>query len=69
MLAARVIGVACWRYADCGLAECPDNGNIRAILGICSWHTLIVKCPRLDKLPCFKLLDFVGQNMETVKLA
>jgi hypothetical protein len=47
----------------CELPECPDNSDRKAVLGLCSWPTFDCLYPRLDKLPCFKLLDLVGQRI------
>jgi hypothetical protein len=46
----------------CELAECPENGDRKIVVVICSWHYFACLYPRLDKLPSFKLLDFVGQR-------
>ena len=65
VLTARVIGVIYWHkriMLTCELAESPDNGGRRTVLDICSWTTFACLYSRLDQLPCFKLLDFIGQR-------
>ena len=47
--------VTCWHkriMLTCELAECPDNGDRKAVLSVCSWPTFACLCPKLDKLSC-----------------
>jgi hypothetical protein len=70
LLAARVIGVTCWHkriMMTCELAEWPDNGDRKAVLGVCSWPTFACLRPRLGKLSCLAFRPCGPENIETVE--